>query len=292
MKKYRWFQWIAAIFVVLAVVNPFFIAWIFGNKPDYGTFKEFGPIGDWIGGSSTPVIALATFIIVLAAFLAQKEELAEVRLEMKNTRETISRQRFENTFFQMISLHNQISSEFRMTHLFDTGEIDSETMMPIREEKEFRGRHAFEIVIKVLGKSYRQSLVKNSASRIAPEDIADKDMKIILEEAYGSFFSSTESQCGHYLRNLYRIYKFLDKQDMDQEDLIEYAGIIKAQLSSYEQVLIFYNGLSSYGREKFLPLMHKYDILDNLNTKLLLDSSHYRLYEASKNDASEEAQRH
>lgn len=61
----------------------------------------------------------------------------------------------------------------------------------------------------------------------------------------------------------------------------EYASIVRATLSQYELVLLFYNCLSSNGKEKFKPLIEKYAIFNNLRVELLATESEQELY-ASK----------
>lgn len=263
---YKTLLWIAGIIVAFGALNPFIIAMVFGNKPAYETYKDFGQIGDWIGGSSTPIITLASFIIILAAFLAQKEELQLTRIEMKETRllveqqsHTMARQRFENTFFQMISLHNQIVSEFMLVDGPNT----------------YIGRLAFKRLHQILNFNHGQT--KDLMERTG-ESFTDLSL---IKKAYDAFFTEYEYLCGHYLRNLYRIYKLIDENnEISEEEKEHFSGIIRAQFSSYEQILIFYNGLSSLGSEKFLPLMYKYDAMEHLNKKLLIDGQvHYDLYE-------------
>lgn len=82
----------------------------------------------------------------------------------------------------------------------------------------------------------------------------------------------------HYFRYLYRILKFIDETDLitgkDDADIHRqkhsYSALLRAQLSTFELVLLHYNSQSSMGKEKFLPLLKKYDMLDNLRTDLLI----------------------
>lgn len=56
---------------------------------------------------------------------------------------------------------------------------------------------------------------------------------------------------------------------------------MRASLSQYELILLFYNCLSSNGREKFKPLIERYAIFNNLRVELLATDSDKELY-ASK----------
>jgi Putative phage abortive infection protein len=54
--------------------------------------------------------------------------------------------------------------------------------------------------------------------------------------------------------------------------------ILRAQLSSTELLLLFYNGLSEFGREKLHPLICKYAFLEQLPEVDLLRKDHNKLY--------------
>ena len=58
---------------------------------------------------------------------------------------------------------------------------------------------------------------------------------------------------------------------------MRYAGILRAQMSSYELLLTFYSTLHSVGG-KLKPLVERYGMFDNLNLKRLIDPSEVRLY--------------
>jgi hypothetical protein len=67
---------------------------------------------------------------------------------------------------------------------------------------------------------------------------------------------------------MYRIVKFINESENSEAEKSNYVGILKAQLSSYELVLLLYNGLSDHG-EKFYKLIRQYNLLDNINIDLL-----------------------
>ena len=53
--------------------------------------------------------------------------------------------------------------------------------------------------------------------------------------------------------------------------------MVRAQLSKYELLLLYYNCLSDVG-EKFRPLVERYDLLKMVNTTELLDEAHMGRY--------------
>jgi hypothetical protein len=107
---------------LLPVIGMFLVD---GLKLD---FNQLGPFGDFIAGTMVPVLTFASFLMVVTTLRIQREQLEmqskELRNsieEMKTTRKefeeqnkTLSVQRFENTFFQMVNLHNQIVSSMQI----------------------------------------------------------------------------------------------------------------------------------------------------------------------------------
>lgn len=77
----------------------------------------------------------------------------------------------------------------------------------------------------------------------------------------------------HYFRLLYRILKFVKDTPLITEfdDEYEYTSMLRAVLSRYELVWLYYNGLSEYGVEKLKPLIERYAMLKNLRDDLLVD---------------------
>lgn len=63
-------------------------------------------------------------------------------------------------------------------------------------------------------------------------------------------FKGHNDQLGHYFRHLYQMVKFLalaDSKVISEQDKNEYARIIRAELSDFEQVLLYYNAISDRG---------------------------------------------
>lgn len=86
----------------------------------------------------------------------------------------------------------------------------------------------------------------------------------------------------HYFRHLYNIIKFVDKFELGKDDFdfkYKYTSLVRAQLSRYELIFLFYNCLSVNGIEKFKPLLEKYSLLKNMRFELLANQTDKDLYE-------------
>ncbi|MEK4351118.1 putative phage abortive infection protein [Paenibacillus sp. FSL R5-0475] len=243
----------------------------------YTQLSDLGPIGDWLGGSSTPLFTLASFFILVAALLAQMVELRATRDEFSKQNETfieqnklISIQRFESTFFQMTSLYNEIISTF-----------SDKT-----SENEISGRE-------MLGKvnnSFNEKLLENIRKYLHPKKyglVTNQDLINIGRETellyeifiatYNDFYNGddyttgAEETIGHYLRNLYNILRWVHfaKSLKTHDEKMDYIRIIRAQLSSHELKLIYYNCIHPYGY-RMKELADQYNLFDNLNLNSLL----------------------
>ena len=93
-------------------------------------------------------------------------------------------------------------------------------------------------------------------------------------ERYQNLYDGLQGDLGHYFRNLYHLIKFVDEsQDIENEFKKNYTTLVRAQLSAYEQALLFYNCIHPHSEEFYL-LIEKYSLFHNLNEEILLDPSH------------------
>ncbi|WP_312338565.1 putative phage abortive infection protein [Sphingobacterium sp.] len=88
------------------------------------------------------------------------------------------------------------------------------------------------------------------------------------------FYGGHQFRLGHYFRNLFQIYKLIDRTSfLTDIEKFNYSKVIRSQLSSYELYLLFFNSISSLGYEwefayideqKQNCLISKYQILKNV----------------------------
>lgn len=225
-----------------------------------------GVFGDKFGAVNALFSGLA-FAGLIATLLYQKEELKLQREELQHTREelkrqreefeeqnkTLKRQRFENTFFNMLSLQQEITNNLFYQY---EKEIDGHINLCT-----YKGREIFKEIYEFAQFTYE--------GLIYPKNTG---LKLILEKnGYTAYTAVSETnRFDHYFRHLYRIFKYIDTTDLINDDeRYEYACIVRSQLSDYELIMLFFNGLSDNGKEKFKPLIEKYAILKNMRPDLL-----------------------
>ncbi|MBI1628867.1 MULTISPECIES: putative phage abortive infection protein [Bacillus] len=87
--------------------------------------------------------------------------------------------------------------------------------------------------------------------------------------AYEDLYKEKEEEIGHYYRNLYRIVSFIQDEefssdkDANEEEQKKYRGILRAQLSSMELLMLFYNVVYSKKGEKFKELLEGTNFFDD-----------------------------
>lgn len=242
---------------------------------DLSSDRGLESFGNFAGGTVAAIWSLAGVVLIYLAFLGQKldliyqnEELRLNREELKETREVmnqqkkefelqnkmLSNQNFQNLFFQMLRNHSDI-----VNHI-DLGGGTSRVS----------GRDCFGQIYNDFRNEYRKLV----------NDIADEDSRI--ERAYNISYNKFRIDLSHYFRNLYNFAKLIDEADISENDRITFINILKAQLSTYELALLFYNCLSPYGSKKFKPLVEKYQMVKNLPESVLADSKHVELYDGIK----------
>lgn len=267
--------WIWIIIAIVGVIAMWGLSWWGINKfidepTNQGTFGDmFGAVNALFSG-----LAFAGLIVTL---LYQKEELKLQREELKETRnelnaqklefqeqnKTMKRQRFENTFFNMLSLQQEIianlSYEYYASPNIRPHNIPEEIFYKGAPKGQLHGRETFEGI-------YRHAIIEYNGARHA-----DGIIKILKQNGYIAYpVISVTTRFDHYFRHLYHIYKFVDTSDLiEDSERYDYACIIRSQLSDYELVMMFYNCLTANGRDKFKPLIEKYAVFNNLRLELL-----------------------
>lgn len=259
----KWFTITIIALILLSILNIILPIYK-GNTASNSGYEFFGIIGDSSGLLGTILSGLAFLLLIYTATLQknelslQRKELEATRTELENQKkefqiqnQTLKRQQFENTFFNMLSLQQNIINSL------EYGLKDS--------NKYYKSRKVFEILcieffLKIKGIETDKNIKLNDKGKIRDTYYEFKD-RIILD---------------HYFRYLYRILKFVDENYLITDEEKEgYIDILRATLSPYELVLLYYDSL---WYDKMRNFIDKYNILDNLKDDWLIENeSHYRI---------------
>jgi len=223
-----------------------------------GKQEAWGQFGDYVGGILNPLFSLTTLFALLHTIYLQSKELRESTKQLKISAEALRKQyelsetqKFETTFFQMLTLFNEIINSIEAIEpvyedryrKLNGEDILIETVCS--GEKEIKGRKCFNKFYENLKGEYHQVGMcyrENEAMRI--------------KESYKSFYHDHQYELGHYFRTLYNILKLIEKSNVSNKRF--YSNLVRAQLSSQEVLILFYNGLSDLGIEKLKPMIEDY----------------------------------
>lgn len=247
----------AGAFVAVIALATYFFKFYGALSNDPGTWGQFG---DYVGGVLNPTFSFLALIALLATFGLQVRELRISARELKNSadalfkqNETLKRQTFETTFFQLLALHNEIVNAARVPGQSLTGRACFKFYLD-----ELEGR-----IINAGGSSNLTQSTKNYTQ---------------FAVAYDDFYNEYEASLGHYFRLLYNIVKFVDSSDSTNRRF--YTNLVRAQLSSAELRLIFYNCLTHWGVDKFKPLVERYALLKTVPTDQVPAPALFEQYDA------------
>lgn len=238
---------VAAVAVVFWIVNL-----IYGQSLPS---EDRGLFGDMFGAVNSVFSGLA-FIGVIYAILIQRYEVALARSDIEITKNILSgqeeqlnlqnketkKQAFESTFFQLIRLFSDITNQIELSNKY----------------KGVKGKDVFPVYLDILKQKYQPPAIRMFG-------------EAAHEGAYEAFNRKNSAQLGHYFRTIYNIIKFIDSSDLNDKRF--YSNIVRAQLSDSEAAMLFYNGLSRHGKEKFKPLMEKYALLKNVQEEDVVELS-------------------
>ncbi len=124
-KKKQKLPWVLISFGLVGLVCSIFVFGFYGiTFSDYkitADTEHFGQFGDFIGGTLNPILAFLSFMALLYTIKIQTDELKLSREELEGSRiaqeeqskslklqnQATKLQIFENTFFQLLNLHNE-----------------------------------------------------------------------------------------------------------------------------------------------------------------------------------------
>ena len=251
--------------VVIIIVIFYAAAIVIVSWPiTFANIDKAGVFGDSFGVLTACFSGLAFAGIVYTMFL-QMKELGYQRKELKFTHDelTLTRkefekqniaaklQNFESTFFQMLRLHNDI-----------VGSLDLRWQGQDREI----GRSYFSYIYNRLKTKYEKRV-----SSGAPGSYANQ-----IEVAVHEIWNEYRRDLGPYYRYLFTIFNFVVENDV--VDKRQYADIVRAQLSDYELLILFYLVMHKYGIEKFKSIVEDFAIFENLPQELLCSASDMDFY--------------
>ncbi len=228
-KSFSWFL----LIVIIICCLPWLLA-----KHAWIDFSSTGEIGDTIGGIMGPFVAIAAAGLTFIAFWVQYKANIQQRHD-------IAIERFENNLFEMIHVQQEITNGLSVK-----GQTCGVSTL-IQGRDVFRYTYE-ELLLRIyVGDGIAWYRLKDALKN-------DDEVKMRLDLTKGLWFLD------HYYRHLYRIFKYIDDANplmIGSEKKYVYSSIVRATLSPYELIMLYYNGFS---HPKFKDLIERYAILNNI----------------------------
>jgi hypothetical protein len=294
---------LALVFGIWLLYTDWILSERFPEKTDANYYSQRGQYGDMFGAINALFTGLAfagliiTIILQSQELKLQRKELGQTRAEFKQQNNTLILQRFENTFFNLISLHHQIVGAIDFTYYSEKRMLDQlsartafsmvtagpefQPLSPELENITIIGRDVFKYLYEAKGE------LKDKLKNVSrPEDVIT---------IYLPAFMKIQTDFKHYFRNLYRIFKLVDETDFSfgntdiNEDEVKaiqykYTSIMRAQLSPYELLWLFYNTLarvhSKFPDKNFYDLIVRYTLFRGFPFNQLASGAHRNWYDA------------
>ncbi|MCC2536563.1 putative phage abortive infection protein [Bacillus paranthracis] len=269
---------VGIVLFVVATKMPFKVYEYFVPKiVDYKDVRDLGPVGDFIGGTTVAFLTAASTVFLLATIIMQRKEIKisqqsieelvkqtktsatqaeEARKEAKITNETMKKQQFETTFFNMVTLHRNSVDRLKIGDVEGNEAIES-CLQAFRDEyftianfefKKFYETDDYNEIVGLFTYLNTKEVPGIEEVQISSEvevlsafhklDFRDvkkfqKDNKMIkefidyayvkpdekyIDEAYYRFHLKYDSILGGYFNSITTIIKFLQESPYEMED--------------------------------------------------------------------------
>lgn len=313
-------DWITLAIIFLTVLIIWYLSWLLIDQYVLSSAEALqtheaarGLFGDKFGAVNALFSGLAFAGIIFTIFL-QRRELALQRGDIEEQNETLRQQRFENSFFHLLSLHGSIVEKLELgahnqrqavayfTELLKITNKEFAAFQPLSRipRAELHTLRATQILTEPMRGhldfdeiSAIEAMLENNPGFIG--NYLDENLKYhlsIVNFAYLSAHEKSKDALSHYFRNLYHVFRFIDESSLiDDIEKTKYARITRAQLSDKELVAILYNSLATgktndgsaheFGYPKMMRLIQKYDILQNLNHRSVIHPIHLELIKSN-----------
>jgi len=251
---------------LIIAVLIIFTLWV-GSGLVLFNVQERGTFGDMFGAVNALFSGLA-FAAIIYTINLQRSELRLQRLELGLTRAELQGQKlellaqnnlmradsFEASFFRVLTVLNEITSSINIRQPIGGVLV---------------GRDCF---------SFFYRFILGRLGSLEDHQVIT-DQQDNIQRSYAEFFQTYQGDVGHYFRTLYNLIKFVDESKMENKRF--YTNLVRAQLSSQELLMLFYNCLTPIGSEKFKPLVERYALLKSLPVDKLASASHADLYSST-----------
>lgn len=248
-----------------------------------------GQFGDLFGSVNALFSGLAFAGLVITIIQQrhdlqlQRQAIDQSKKDINQQNETMKIERFENTFFNMLEVQQSIVNDLYAadshTEWVKQDDSSGRSANEVLTKDEYRGRNLFYYVFKLCEHEIGNHIFPGSSMRPGLYSV----IKFRGKDCFDDYMTTT--MFDHYFRHLYSILKFISLNEwLGEERQYQYATFVRATLSRYELVMLYYNG---FFHPKMKKMIERYCLLNNIRTDLLPMSLEYRNFLESINKTRE-----
>lgn len=278
----------AAALVILALIFSLVLLVaetnFFRTEAGYDLSK-MGAWGDTVGGVLNPLFSFLALMGLLWTIRLQSKELGLSRNELELTRkelegsrqasekmvEAANQQNIENAFFQLLDLVSDTAGNVSCS--YSRGVLHNEHINAFGPEAFEKIENQLAALIRQIWEHHLNGELSSAPMKHRPilEVLSSEKLSraekisILTEYSYETIYTKNRASLGIYFRVLYNMLRFLSekKRDLPTSMYDTYCKIVRAKLSDFELVIIFYNCLTEVGTpmKKYVA---DFQLFDNL----------------------------
>lgn len=269
----------AWFFIIAAVLAGLCLIWSgISGKPTLEKvqstilFQMKDSLGDILSGTLGICLSFSATLFMIVTFREQRKQHVE-QLRQAN------RERFENTFFNMLAMFQDVRANVEK-HL--------ETKQNVKSLEDYYSGFI----------RFYQGRKKSPEVAMIDNLLSDKDLsRVDLEKAeeglgriYYEYSSDHNGSIGYYFRYVHHMINFVidhwGRTKAEEADVRRYLNLIQAQMSDDELGLIFYDAISCHGLSRNYDKVFKnnldiYGFLENISQDALLNRNNHKIYQST-----------
>lgn len=216
--------------------------------------SSFGEWGDFFGGVLNPLLTFLTFLGLLITIILQQKELKQSRKEFEGQKVALQNQEFDNKFFQMLNLLNNITDNLTIK----------------RVHKTLNGKDVFRYL-----KDIFHSTIQDRYSNDVANNSLEDDKFTYFKNTFDDLNNEFDTTFKYYFINLYQVLKYIDLYAENKHEAKEYTNMLRAQLTKNELVLLAYNaiGVQNFTTNQYQLLIEKYAFFEHLRFDNFCDNA-------------------
>lgn len=278
-RKFNYALVAAWTFIGFAVLSGAGLMWIgIASCQSFDGFKSMllsqmkESLGDILAGTLGVCLSFSATLFMVVTFKEQRKQFQE-QFRQSN------RERFENTFFNMLSMFQGVRANVEK-YLLDKQNVQSIEKYYADFKSYYEGRRNTTPIIMI-------------ETILSDGDITDVELEKAEEglgKLYYDYAACHSGSIGYFFRYIHNMINFVIDQWSQSEngavDVKRYLNLIQAQMSDEELGLIFYDAISVHGLNRNYDKMFKrnldrYGFLENISSDTLLSRNDHKIYHST-----------